>query len=105
MECGDGLIIGSEECDDGNTNKRDGCSELCKLETDFECDTNLAANPQSSCFFIGSFQLTKSYIEKQPYTNQVSIVYNVSNSDLDFYDDIDFMSMLQVSGNNKIASV
>ena len=35
--CGDGLNLGSLECDDGNTNDGDGCSSTCKLESGYEC--------------------------------------------------------------------
>jgi len=31
-ECGDGILDGNEECDDGNLNDLDGCSSLCKFE-------------------------------------------------------------------------
>lgn len=31
-KCGDGLLIGAEECDDGNTKSNDGCSAACKIE-------------------------------------------------------------------------
>ena len=30
--CGNGLVEGSEECDDGNSNPGDGCDENCKAE-------------------------------------------------------------------------
>src|ERR1700759_3990174 len=30
--CGDGMISGSEQCDDGNTVDGDGCSHACMLE-------------------------------------------------------------------------
>ncbi|MFH1607855.1 MAG: myxococcus cysteine-rich repeat containing protein [archaeon] len=30
--CGDGIINGNEECDDGNTNNYDGCSAQCLIE-------------------------------------------------------------------------
>ncbi len=30
--CGNGLIELTEECDDGNTNDNDGCSNICKVE-------------------------------------------------------------------------
>src|SRR5262249_30295002 len=30
--CGDGLVRGTEECDDGNTVSGDGCSATCKKE-------------------------------------------------------------------------
>jgi len=31
-QCGDGLISGSEECDDGNIVSQDGCSECCRVD-------------------------------------------------------------------------
>jgi cysteine-rich repeat protein len=30
--CGDGIVDGTEECDDGNTTSGDGCSATCQLE-------------------------------------------------------------------------
>ncbi len=30
-KCGNGLIEGQEQCDDGNTNDGDGCSAQCKV--------------------------------------------------------------------------
>ena len=35
--CGDGLNLGSLECDDGNLNDGDGCSSECMIEEGFEC--------------------------------------------------------------------
>lgn len=36
--CGDGVLIAPEECDDGNTRNRDGCSSACRRETGFVCE-------------------------------------------------------------------
>jgi cysteine-rich repeat protein len=33
--CGDGAILGEEQCDDGNTTSGDGCSNACELEGAF----------------------------------------------------------------------
>ncbi|MFK8017277.1 MAG: DUF4215 domain-containing protein [Gammaproteobacteria bacterium] len=35
--CGDGLIGPNENCDDGNNQSGDGCSEFCLIESNFEC--------------------------------------------------------------------
>ena len=35
--CGDGLIRGAEECDDGDLNNGDGCSGSCEVETGWVC--------------------------------------------------------------------
>src|SRR6185437_7311515 len=37
--CGDGVIEGSEECDDGNTMSGDGCSAICTVEPWYTCPT------------------------------------------------------------------
>ncbi len=34
--CGDTFIVGSENCEDGNTVSGDGCSEFCQEEKGFE---------------------------------------------------------------------
>ena len=35
--CGDGAITHEETCDDGNDLNGDGCSAMCKIETDYRC--------------------------------------------------------------------
>ncbi|MEM6559773.1 MAG: DUF4215 domain-containing protein, partial [Myxococcota bacterium] len=40
--CGDGLVVGRETCDDGNSMANDGCSASCEVEVGFSCD---AAEP------------------------------------------------------------
>lgn len=36
--CGDGIVAGSEACDDGNDLSFDGCNALCQIESGFRCD-------------------------------------------------------------------
>lgn len=47
--CGDGLVIGSEECDDGNKTANDGCSASCIIETGFACGTAQPSVCVSTC--------------------------------------------------------
>ncbi|HEV8547852.1 MAG TPA: DUF4215 domain-containing protein, partial [Polyangiaceae bacterium] len=35
--CGDGFLTDDEECDDGNSTGRDGCSAICRVEGDWIC--------------------------------------------------------------------
>ena len=35
--CGDGIITGDQECDDGNIRNGDGCSSECQIEEGWEC--------------------------------------------------------------------
>ena len=37
--CGDGVLQGTEACDDGNTASGDGCSQSCQLEANYSCPT------------------------------------------------------------------
>ena len=42
--CGDGVVVGGEECDDGNTDDHDGCDSLCVISPGYTCwsrDLNL----------------------------------------------------------------
>ena len=43
--CGDGLNLGEFECDDGNLENGDGCSNLCKIEEGFICQGGNTTNP------------------------------------------------------------
>jgi len=35
--CGNGVISGSEQCDDGDTSSGDGCSAICTVESGYTC--------------------------------------------------------------------
>ncbi len=39
LTCGDGLLLKTEGCDDGNTKSVDGCSATCTVEPGFVCPT------------------------------------------------------------------
>ncbi len=45
--CGDGIIVSSEECDDGNIIDHDGCSSICEIEV-LECG-NLILEAGEDC--------------------------------------------------------
>ena len=49
--CGDGLVTGAEECDDGNTDAFDGCEPDCTFtcEADAACDDGLSCNGDETC--------------------------------------------------------
>ncbi|MBU1239092.1 pre-peptidase C-terminal domain-containing protein [Myxococcota bacterium] len=62
--CGNGVIEGSEQCDDGNVDDGDGCSALCLTEVDTcgddvvdageECDPPDGTTCDDNCMFIVS---------------------------------------------------
>lgn len=47
-QCGNGIqeVENVEECDDGNMDAGDGCSEVCRIEPGWTCTLNLG---RSSC--------------------------------------------------------
>jgi cysteine-rich repeat protein len=58
--CGNGVVEGTEECDDGNTVSGDGCSSTCQIETpglcgnhtvdmNEQCDEGVANGTSTSC--------------------------------------------------------
>jgi len=55
--CGDGLVVGSETCDDGNHANGDGCSDICTIEAGFSC--MITSRNVSSCSTICGDGLVK----------------------------------------------
>jgi cysteine-rich repeat protein len=56
MRCGNGMVEGTEECDDTNTTADDGCSPTCELECGDgrvggteDCDTGIAPGTTGAC--------------------------------------------------------
>ena len=35
--CGNGILEGGEQCDDGNQENGDGCNDLCQIESGYSC--------------------------------------------------------------------
>ncbi|HVW29868.1 MAG TPA: DUF4215 domain-containing protein [Polyangiaceae bacterium] len=50
--CGDAIISGSEECDDGGTVSGDGCSSACKVEAGWTCPK--AGSPCQKTAYCGN---------------------------------------------------
>jgi cysteine-rich repeat protein len=70
-DCGNRRVGGGEECDDGNSNSGDGCSDTCLIEANFICmessDPNLANTPYfnaSQCDTCGNGILSESIGEE-----------------------------------------
>lgn len=47
--CGDGILLSTEECDDGNTVSGDGCSASCTIESGFQCSSGQPSLCWSTC--------------------------------------------------------
>lgn len=48
--CGDGINLGTVECDDGNLLNTDGCDEECKVEEGYYCIH--PPNGRDTCFEV-----------------------------------------------------
>ncbi|BDA49076.1 probable Sushi, von Willebrand factor type A, EGF and pentraxin pentraxin domain-containing protein at C-terminar half [Coccomyxa sp. Obi] len=61
--CGNGLVEGQEQCDDGNTSDGDGCSAQCKVEEGWEC----TGQSPSECWPVGESGQHPGSGPVQPY--------------------------------------
>ena len=91
--CGDGLVLGQLQCDDGNTNDGDGCSSSCELEHGWECSS--PPGLPSSCkdekppeALLAYVKVTKSAYE---------LIYSFSET-VYFGEDINSLASVDVSG-------
>lgn len=74
--CGDGIFMAvNEECDDGNNNNNDGCSSICKPETDWSCSNQNFL--KSTCGFQGSMSVVFQNVTKNPNANQITLTFSV----------------------------
>lgn len=46
---GDSLIVGNEQCDDGNQDSNDGCSSTGMIETNGHCDNSVLPSRCNVC--------------------------------------------------------
>ena len=49
IACGDGIVDGSEQCDDGNTARGDGCSATCTIESGWTCSGQPSVCTRGGC--------------------------------------------------------
>lgn len=47
--CGDGFVVGNEQCDDGNTAANDGCSATCTVESGWACTGTNPSTCSTTC--------------------------------------------------------
>jgi cysteine-rich repeat protein len=77
--CGDGIIFGTDVCDDGNKISFDGCSADCQtLEIGFVCNSVPSQMPgfgKSECYLNRTVMLTVSSIQKSLNENKVNVYF------------------------------
>lgn len=91
--CGDGLVLGSEGCDDGNTVSGDGCASDCTTETDYTCGINTAGY---RCVYQPTFSLSANYITRMMSKNTANFVFSISPG-ISNLQNMDFNSLFTVA--------
>lgn len=90
--CGDGILLGSEACDDANSVSGDGCSSSCSVESYFICNTTSAAG-YSVCSLV-SLKLEEKALKKDPLSNKVTIIFQLAPGNLPIFNSIDWSTVL-----------
>ncbi|CAD8197951.1 unnamed protein product [Paramecium pentaurelia] len=73
LNCGDGLLQEQEQCDDGNDQIADGCSNECVIEQNWICQTILKDSP-TQCSFVRSPKLIINYLNMTYNKQYISII-------------------------------
>jgi len=87
-KCGDGLIIGTEQCDDGNAVSGDGCSATCQVEAGFTCtqpalgDTMVVPMVVRDFNAGGDFEKAAAFATGLNYANQGLVQANLDTNGL-----------------------
>ena len=66
ISCGDGIILGNEECDDNNDVNGDGCSSTCLEELGYQCGYN---GTIYKCVYTANFTIKLKYILRHDSEN------------------------------------
>ena len=77
VSCGDGARSVIEECDDGNTDSHDGCSQSCRQEPDYTCTSTY--NRTSVCQHSSSTPTSNPY---PPATTSTPSTLHTSSTSL-----------------------
>ncbi|CAD8059012.1 unnamed protein product [Paramecium sonneborni] len=67
-KCGDNIIAGTEQCDDGNLIDFDGCNSKCEIEKKFICNEGL-------CYYIPQKQIDLTY-SNSTTKNDLDLMYD-----------------------------
>ena len=74
--CGNGVIEGSEECDDGNLMNKDGCNQICMLESMYCSDWGECINGERlmTCTYGGEIVTKKKLCGGFSYSTTLLII-------------------------------
>jgi cysteine-rich repeat protein len=72
--CGDGLVLGAEQCDDANTADGDGCSSGCVVEANYSCEPSPVA---SLCSYNQPLSITLLSTQKLLTSNTLRFTLSI----------------------------
>ncbi|MCA9540619.1 MAG: DUF4215 domain-containing protein, partial [Myxococcales bacterium] len=77
--CGDGVREGSEECDDGNTEERDGCSAGCTRQHITEVNDNIDRDATAEWLYPGAIlRATGTISEGGAFTDRDHFIFDTT---------------------------
>ncbi|CAD8114329.1 unnamed protein product [Paramecium sonneborni] len=98
--CGNGMIsLDEEECDDENNEDGDGCSRLCKIETDYQCKN--FEYSFSQCTYSKQPRFYLQFREERDQNQYVTLLFTqqVKNIEKDSYSKYIQMNLVDVDIN------
>lgn len=92
--CGDGLLRGSEQCDDGNNVAGDGCSPGCQIEADYTCD--IMVEP-TQCSYALPLKITNYTVLKDPTQDYITFTLKLEN--WEHFKNLNFSEIISTNGS------
>lgn len=82
-------------CDDGNTVSGDGCSNVCQVESNFECVT---VNQTSVCSLL-SMNVAFVSLMKAPTANSIALTYAISPGTSPIFSNVNWSTVIYQQSN------
>ena len=73
--CGNGRVDEGEDCDDGNSVEKDGCSNRCRIEVGYKCTLSGTPCTLSNCPNVRHDWMHLSPIEKATFHECLNIAF------------------------------
>ena len=96
--CGNGVVEGTEQCDDGNTNNNDACSNTCTINivaTAFRMSDLDLRDPHVFVNFIGCRDVTDNQLAGFAVNNSLQTSITTDGNDADSFLDLSIMMVFR----------
>lgn len=109
MDCGDGIVFGSEQCDDQNRQDGDGCSSECTIENYFTCTHAPPSSPpvvSPSVCQLSNLNFTVVSTVKSATADEFTLTLDLSPEGLTLYEIVNWAAVFSGSTHQlSLASV